>query len=123
MKKIIMIVGLLVVVVIGVFAFTGGPSDSSDGSGSGDGTANSGNSSNSSNADLSTLLDEYENKTDKMIADMKDGNYGAAATYTKWVSEWTEKWTKAVDNMDASEIAKYAERINQILEKAANAAY
>ena len=52
-----------------------------------------------------------------------NANLGAAATYTKWVSEWTEKWTKAVDNMDASEIAKYAERMNQILEKAANAAY
>tara|TARA_B100002051_G_scaffold276247_1_gene323438 strand:- start:5713 stop:6084 length:372 start_codon:yes stop_codon:yes gene_type:complete len=123
MKKIIMIVGLLVVVVIGVFTFTGGSSDSDDGSGSDDGTVNSGNSSNSSNSDLSTLLDEYENRTDKMIADMKDGNYGDAATYTKWVSKWTEKWTKAVDNMDASEIAKYAERMNQILEKAAKAAY
>ena len=94
-----------------------------DGSGSGDSTANSGNSSNSSNSELSTLLDEYEYMTDKMIVDMNDGNYGAAATYTKWASKWTEKWTKAVDNMDASEIAKYTERMKQIFEKAANEAY
>ena len=96
MKKIIMLIGLIVVIGIGVFAFTGGTSDSSD---------------------VTTLLNEYESKTDEMIKRVKSGEVAAIAEYTTWGLGWSKKWEKAIKNMDASELEEFKERYNKIINK------
>ena len=102
MKKIIMLIGLIVIIGIGIFAFTGGSSDSSD---------------------VTTMLEEYESKIDDLIPKVKSGSLDAMTEYGAYIGEFSVRWAKALKEMDKSkkdEYIKLYDELQKKWEKAAN---
>ena len=105
-KKMMMIVGAVVVVVVLVVVFSGGE-DKDDAS-----VSTTGGSST-----LTTLLDEYETETDKMIAKYQGGDFSAVTDYGTWAQAWTAKWTAAVKDMDMADYVDANKRMLEIAKK------